>query len=294
METSLRSCGRSHCPPGAVPPGCTVRLTQLQAVRSTLLIPLVARAFGARCYPWLDCHDADAAHLLSCLQTEVAPLLQDRLVMLNVLWRTGVLKAWGREFFARYPHATGVNLGCGLSNHFQWLDSGRNRWLDADLPEVLDLREQLLPEQGGRRHNAGIDIARDGWWDALALDRLAASGPLWLLCEGVLMYLPPERVRALLREFAERAPPDSVLVFDAISHVGIGQARHCHSVGPSGAEFCWGLRSPQELLQAHPRLRPRCAARSVAECYGVFGWAAEAMSLPWSGAPLYSMHALRV
>jgi len=277
-----------------VPPGCEVRLTQLQAVRATLLIPLVARAYGARCYPWLDCHDADAAHLLSCLQTEVAPLLQDRLVMLNVLWRTHVLKAWGGEFFASHPHATAVNLGCGLSNHFQWLDNGRNRWLDADLPEVRALREQLLPEQGGRRHNTSIDIVRDGWWDALALDRQAAAGPLWLLCEGVLMYLAPERVRALLREFAERAPPDSVLVLDAISHLGVGQARYSHSIGPSGAEFYWGLRSPQELLQAHPRLRPWCAARSVAECYGAFGWAAEAWSLPWSGAPLYSMHALRV
>ncbi|MCM2479136.1 class I SAM-dependent methyltransferase [Serpentinimonas maccroryi] len=294
METSLRRCGRSHCPPGAVPPECLLRQTRLQAVRATLLIPLVARAHGARCYPWLDCHDADAAHLLSCLQSDAETLLQDRLVVLNVLWRTHVLKAWGREFFARHPHAAGVNLGCGLSNHFQWFDNGHNRWLDADLPEVLALREQLLPVQGERRHNASIDMARDGWWDALELDRLAAGGPLWLLCEGVLMYLPPGRVRALLAEFAERAAPGSVLVLDAISHRGIGQAHMSPSVGPSGAEFRWGLQHSDELLQAHPRLRPWCAARSVAECYGVFGWAAEALSLPWSGAPLYSMHALRV
>ena len=92
METSLRRCGRSHCPPGAVPPECLLRQTRLQAVRATLLIPLVARAHGARCYPWLDCHDADAAHLLSCLQSDAETLLQDRLVVLNVLWRTHVLK----------------------------------------------------------------------------------------------------------------------------------------------------------------------------------------------------------
>jgi len=294
METSLRRCGRSSRPPGAVPPVCLLHQTRLQAVRSTLLIPLVARAYGARYTPWLDCHDADAAHLLGCLQAEVEPLLQDRLVMLNVLWRTRVLKAWGGEFFARYPHAAGVNLGCGLSNHFQWLDQGSNRWLDADLPEVFALRELLLPGQDARCRNASVDIGCNGWWDALELDRLAADAPLWLLCEGVLMYLPPERVYALLREFAERAPPESVLLLDAISHFGIGQACHCPSVGASGAEFCWGLRSPQELLQAHPRLRRWCAMRSVAECYGAFGWAAEALSLPWSGAPLYSMHALTV
>ena len=293
METSLRRCGRSHCPPGAVPPECLLRQTRLQAVRATLLIPLVARAHGARCYPWLDCHDADAAHLLTCLQTDAEALLQDRLVVLNVLWRTHVLKAWGREFFARHPNAAGINLGCGLSNHFQWFDNGHNRWLDADLPEVLALREQLLPGQGEHRHNAGIDLSGDGWWDALELDRWAAGAPLWLLCEGVLMYLPPERVRALLREFAQRAPPDSVLVLDAMSHRGIGQSHWSASVGPTGAEFRWGLQHGGELLQAHPRLR-QAGMRSVSECYGAAGAAFEALCLPWTGAPLYAMHALRV
>lgn len=293
MTISIRPCGRTHCPPGEVDPECRVWQTRLHAVPSTLLIPLAARAYGAQLYPWLDCHDVDARHLLDCLQTDWRPLLQDRVAVLNVLWRTRVIKAWAEAFFIRYPAATGVALGCGLSHYFQWLDTGANRWIDADLPEVRTLREALLPPARDRRINAVVDLARPGWWDALHLPAADAAAPLFLVCEGVLMYLPPAQVRAILTEFAERAPAGSVFALDAISHRGVGQARHSVSVGPTGAEFRWGLHQIDELRDIHPRLSV-AESRSVSECYGWMGWAAETLCLPWTGAPLYSLMALSV
>lgn len=293
MSISMRSCGRSHCPPGEVLADCRVRQTQLPAVPSTLLIPLAARAHGARLYPWLDCQDHDARHLLDCLQTDWRPMLQDRVAVLNVLWRTRLIKGWAEAFFQRHPEATGVALGCGLSHYFQWLDVGTNRWIDADLPEVCQLRHTLLPPARERRLNAAVDLTRPGWWEALSLSCLDDGQPLFLVCEGVLMYLSPPRVRAILAEFADRAPAGSVLALDAISHVGVGQARHSLSVGRTGAEFHWGLHQIDELLHIHPRLRI-AESRSVSECYGWMGWAAETLCLPWTGAPLYALVALTV
>ncbi len=291
MAISIRSCGRTHCPPGEALPDCRVRQARLQAVPSTLLIPLAARAHGARLYPWLDCHDTQARHLLDCLEVDCAPLLRDRVAVLNVLWRTRVIMAWAEAFFRRHPEATGVALGCGLSHYFQWLDTGVNRWIDADLPEVCALRDALLPPARDRRVNATVDLSRAGWWDTLHLPAFDAVAPLFLVCEGVLMYLPPAQVRDILAEFAQRAPAGSVFVLDAISHLGVGQARHSVSVGPTGAEFRWGLRQTGELLDIHPRLSV-AESRSVSECYGWMGWAAETLCLPWSGAPLYSLVAL--
>lgn len=290
---SIRSCGRTHCPPGAVLPDCRVRQTRLEAVPGTLLIPLAARAYGAQLYPWLECADTQARHLLDCLGVDCAPLLQDRVAVLNVLWRTRVIKAWAEAFFQQYPAATGVALGCGLSHYFQWLDNGANRWIDADLPEVCALRAALLPPARDRRINAEVDLSRPGWWDTLRLPAFDAETPLFLICEGVLMYLPPAQVQAIVAEYAAHAPPGSVFVLDAISHLGVGQARHSLSVGPTGAEFRWGLRQTDELLAVHPRLR-LAESRSVSECYGWMGWAAEMLCMPWSGTPLYSLVALTV
>jgi len=97
---------------------------QLPPVPSTLLIPLAARAHGGRYFPWLDCHDAVAPALLARLDADVNSTLDDLHTVLHVLWRTRAIQEAGRAFFATHPQALGVNLGCGLTHYFQWLDGG--------------------------------------------------------------------------------------------------------------------------------------------------------------------------
>ena len=266
---------------------------RLPAVPSTLLIPLAARAHGARRFPWLACDDAEAARLLDCLGADVRPLLDDAPTVLNILWRTRLLKAAGQAFFREHPASPGVSLGCGLSHHFQWLDTGRNTWIDADLPEVMALRERLLPTHGSRHCHAGIDLRVPGWWQRLGLPTGPGAPPVFLLCEGVLMYLEPAQVQAVLTEFAEQAPPGSQWVCDVIAQLGVGQA-HCNpSLGPTGAEFHWGVRDMAELTAPHPRLRLQ-AQHSVSECYGWIGTLAEWCLSPWVPTPLYALVTLGV
>ena len=109
----------------------------LDAVSSTLLIPLAARAQGGASFPWMACQDRQAAATLSELNVDVSIYLRDHATVLNILWRTQVLKQAGQDFFAHHPESLGVCLGCGLSDHFQWFDQGRNHWMDVDLPAVM-------------------------------------------------------------------------------------------------------------------------------------------------------------
>ena len=141
----------------------------LGAVPSTLLIPLAARAKGAALFPQLDPHDLCANELLVALHANVQTYLNDWATVLNVLWRTDVIKTMGSAFFDHHPNSQGVNLGAGLSNYFQWFSNGDNRWLDADLPEVISLRDlflQTLPSQCRRKE---LNITAPGWWQRLKL-----------------------------------------------------------------------------------------------------------------------------
>lgn len=281
------------------------RHAALPPVPSTLLIPLAARARGDHYFPWLACGDAVAADLLSHLGADVEPYLDDLPTVLNVLWRTRFIRDTAQGFFLMHPAAQGVNLGCGLSHHFQWLDTGANQWLDADLPEVMALRRQLLPPRCPRTRLAEVDIAQPGWWQRLGLPaRTAAAGdageavaeapqPVLALCEGVLMYLEPAQVQAFLKEFAECAPAGSRLVLDVLTHRAVGNAHRHASVGPTGAEFRWGVARLSDLPAAHPRLS-LLHENSVAECYGWAGLALETLWWPWLGAPLYGMVTLGV
>ena len=98
---------------------CLLERAHLHAVPRTLLTPLAARAHGGRYFAWLACQDAVATQLLAELGADINAYLDDLPTVLNVLWRTRAIKQVGQAFFAEHPQALGVNLGCGLTDHFQ-------------------------------------------------------------------------------------------------------------------------------------------------------------------------------
>ena len=51
-----------------------------------------------------------------------------------------------KAYIAEHPRASVVNLGAGLDTTFYRVDNGLIHWYDLDLPEVIDVRRQLLPE----------------------------------------------------------------------------------------------------------------------------------------------------
>ena len=146
----------------------------LDAVPSTLWVPLVARARGAKIFPWLDPQDTQAQQVLQKKPQAVDPLLQDRASVLNVLWRTRLIKQIGDAFFQQYPEAVGINLGAGLSDYFQWLKNGHNHWLDVDLEPVVDMRHELLNPHSDKAQNGHLDLSQPGWWQRLP-ERLART-----------------------------------------------------------------------------------------------------------------------
>lgn len=262
----------------------------LDAVPSTLLIPLAARAFGARLYPGLCVGDTIARRAMEALGDDGEGWLADHASVYGVLARTAVFRDLALALFARWPKAVGVNLGAGLGHYFQWLDNGENRWIDADLSQVVALRERLIPDDGPRRRTVVLDATERGWWQALALP---TGTPVLVLCEGVLMYFDEAQVAGFLAEVAEHAAPGSMLAFDALSSLAIGQARHHPSVGRTAAEFRWGLRRVDDITRAQPRLQLK-AEHAVMEGYGwPFMWAETTLRWCW-GAPSYAVMAFEV
>ncbi len=273
--------------------GITTAWHKLGAIPSTLLIPLAARAKGADLFPQFDPHDLCANELLTSLRTNVQSYLNDWVCVLNVLWRTDLIKTMGGNFFEHHPNSHGVNLGAGLSHYFQWLSNGDNHWLDTDLPEVVLLRQLLLQTLPPHCRVKELNITQPGWWQRLGLPHGKRARPVLLICEGVLMYLTHAQVNTILKEISENAPPESEFIFDFISPLGIGHAAHQASVCGTGAEFTWGLHNAAQLVQAHPHLEV-LEQRSVSEAYGLSGSMAESFFSPITGGPMYGLIRLGV
>jgi methyltransferase (TIGR00027 family) len=117
------------------------------------------------------------------------------------------------EFLQRVPNGIVVSLGCGLDDRRRRVDNGTVRWYDLDLPEVIELRCQFLPETDRMRFIAR-SVLEFAWMDELPTE----PGHRFLfVAEGLFMYLPPEGVRSLVATLAERFP-GSELVAEVASN----------------------------------------------------------------------------
>jgi O-methyltransferase involved in polyketide biosynthesis len=265
----------------------------LSAVPSTLRIPLAARASGDAMFPQVAVRDAYAAGILERIRDDGRALPEDRATIYGILSRTRRFRSLAQDFLQRHPGARVVNMGCGLSHYFQWLDDGKSRMTDADLPEVLELRRALIPETHARHDVRTLDLTAPDWWEQLGLPRRRHAQPVFLFTEGVFMYLTPAQVQAVLATFGERAPAGSVLAFDAMCWLAVGRARQHPSVRATGAEFQWGIRRTGELAQAHARLRLANTFR-VMEGIGLPYALFAPMAMLLLGVPLYAVYALEV
>ncbi|MEJ2884968.1 class I SAM-dependent methyltransferase [Actinomycetospora aeridis] len=113
-----------------------------------------------------------------------------------------------RAFLAEHPDATVVALGEGLQTTYWRLGEPAVDWISVDLPEVLALREQLLPA-ADRIRPVALSALDRGWMDRVG------GGPTIVTAEGLLMYFTREEALGLLADCAARFPGGQIL-FDTI------------------------------------------------------------------------------
>jgi O-methyltransferase involved in polyketide biosynthesis len=114
-----------------------------------------------------------------------------------------------RHWLERHPDGFVVSLGEGLETQARRVDNGRMRWLSVDLPDAIRLRDGFVPPTDRFRHLAASAL------DRIWMDAVEPSSGVFVVAQGLLMYLEPEAVRRLFVDIAERFP-GADMVFDVI------------------------------------------------------------------------------
>ena len=264
--------------------------TGLATVPSTLRIPLAGRAMGDAMFPHLAIHDGYAASVLQAIGDDGSRWSQDRHSIWGVLVRTRFILDKAQAFLQQHPDAVFLNLGCGLSQYFQWLDNGSSLMVDADLPEVMQLREQLLPCINERHHCALLDLTASDWWQQLPLEQIGTR-PVFVMLEGVTMYLEPEQVQHLLHTLATHLPIGSQMVMDAFSQLACGSTYWHPSLRQTGAKLRWGLTHAGSLQALEGRLKQLDCKDVMAGYDWTLAMAMGGFTM-LSGVPFYAMYLL--
>ena len=188
---------------------------QKNSIQETLVIPLYGRALCSRKFPQLFA-DQTASELLERIDYDFSALERksDSLMQifgaLEVAMRQGDLAFEVRDYLSTHPKAAVVNLGCGLDQTGRACDNGQCYIYNIDLPDVMVVREALLPAEE-REKNLAADLNDFSWFDAI--DTPTEDGAVFFAA-GVFYYFRTEQVCALCAAMAERFPGGR-LVFDA-------------------------------------------------------------------------------
>ena len=182
------------------------------SVQETLVIPLYGRKLCTERFPRLF-QDKKAVKLIERLDYDFSHLqkqsesLAHQFGALEVAMRENDLMIELREYLAAHPKATLVNLGCGLDQTAENCDNGLCRIVNIDLPDVIAVRNELLP--GSERvKNLACDLNDTAWFDAID-----SENGVCFMAAGVFYYFKTEDAKRLFNAMARRFPGGK-LVFD--------------------------------------------------------------------------------
>jgi O-methyltransferase involved in polyketide biosynthesis len=155
---------------------------------------------------------------------------------------------WTRAFLAVNPVSTVLHLGCGLDTRVYRIDPDPQvRWFDVDLPDVIALRQQLYPAREGYQQ-IGASVTNPAWLEAIPGDT-----PVFVVAEGLMMYLPQPEGIALFRRITGQFPSGQI-AFDGYSGVMVRLVSRLATVRGAKVELVWGVDDPHDLERQVPGL----------------------------------------
>ena len=187
-------------------------------IQETLVIPLFGRLVCFERFPELF-SDPEAKRICDSLDYDFDA---KRKKMESAAGLFGALEVAQRQYDLRcevesylkdHPKAAVVNLGCGLDDTFSKVDNGQCKGYNIDLPDVIKVRNELLPA-GDRETNLACDLNDHSW-----MDKVDASDGAVFFAAGVFYYFRRSDVKELFCAMAKRFP-GAVLAFDSCNERG--------------------------------------------------------------------------
>lgn len=179
---------------------------KLQGVQETTLIPLIAKALdAASTQPVLN--DKFSEQTLSRIDSSYdwKRATGHALMQRVLVTRTRLLDVWAAEFLEQHDEATVLHVASGLDSRCLrlapiWTGAGKRiRWIDVDLPDVVEMRRRLeLPEPEGDYELRPADVLSQDWLESIPNDR-----PTLIIAEGLVMYLKPEDGLSVFKRLAK-------------------------------------------------------------------------------------------
>ena len=213
----------------------------LSGVPKTMLQTLYARAKESRGRGAVE--DKKAEEIIDRLDYDFSLADKDVAMSSGVIARTIVLDRLTKEWLEKNPGAVVVNIACGLDTRC-YRTNGYSHWYNLDLPETIEVRKKLLPENGSISQIAMS--AMDDWSGEIKETQPQAL----VIIEGLTMYLSESDVKAIFSVISKKFT--HLTVFVEIMNPMVVKSFKEKSIEESNAKFTWGIKNGEKLADILP------------------------------------------
>jgi O-methyltransferase involved in polyketide biosynthesis len=168
----------------------------------------------------------------------------------HIALRTRKYDALINDWIARNPSSTVVNLGCGFDTRYWRIAHQKCRYLELDLPEIIELKKVAL------KGKLDYELIGGSVLDPVWIEQVTAIGNrnIVLIAEGLFMYLPKPQVIGLFETFSEKLAHSQIIfevVTEAYTHgfwKKIVEGKMKRELGvDAGASYDFGVRGAREI-----------------------------------------------
>jgi len=218
---------------------------KLKGVPETLMITLYGR-YKEQSYPDSIIQDEKAVEIAEKIDYDFSKYTDGWVSQLGTVIRAKTIDELLIQFLVNHPQATVVNLGGGLCTRFFRIDNGEISWYEVDFPEVIELKQKLVQETN-RYHLIASSIVEPTWIEQI---NAAENQPLFIIMEGVSMYLSEAENKALFEQIQRMLTPKHApieMVFDVLDSKSAAVTKRHDTVSKTSAKFKWGIDDSKEL-----------------------------------------------
>lgn len=211
----------------------------LNGTAETMLQSFYARAKYSKS-PKHKFYDAKAVELVDNIDYDFSAAEKDSTMSNGVIARTIVFDELVKDFIDKNPDCVVVNIACGLDTRFYRMDNGRITWYNLDLPETINVRNQIYGESG-RVSTIGISALDSSW-----AEKVTVRGKMLFIIEGLSMYLTPDENKKILSVIRDNFD-NATVMFECIAKKWVRKEHLENSIKSTGAKFIFGADCFDEL-----------------------------------------------
>lgn len=139
------------------------------------------------------------------------------------------------------------NFGCGLDTRFDRYKGKVQKWMDIDLPKVIDLRKELFLESDNYFMKSA-SILDDKF------DFIVDSEDNIIICEGLLMYFRESQVKIFLKKVIDTTKSGNIILETLGSWAKLKVNPVIKGIGEN-SRYRWTLNNTQDCRKLDTRMK---------------------------------------